>query len=137
MLDFSNLNYVAIVAATLVNMFVGAFWYSPVGFGKLWSKLSGVNMMDIPKKEATKALSITAISALLQSVLLAVLIHSLHVTTVLHGIEVGLVLWAGFTAATTISDALYARRGWKFWWLNSSFYLVVLVINSSILALWR
>lgn len=34
MIEFEGLNYLAIVAAWLVNCAVGAYWYSPAGFAK-------------------------------------------------------------------------------------------------------
>lgn len=136
MLQFGHLNFGAFVVATLINIIIGAFWYSPAGFGKVWSKLTGVNMMEMPKDAANKAIGIVAVSALIQTFALAVLIKSLGAHTISQGITLGLVVWLGFTAATTVGDTLYARRGWKLWWINSSFYLVVLVINAILLSIW-
>ena len=137
MFDFSHLNYWAVVGAFFINTVVGAFWYSPAGFAPLWSKLTGKDLMKMPKNLANQAIAITAVSAALQSVLLAVVVRSLHGTTFADGLAVGAVLWAGFIGATTISDTLYARRGWKLWCLNSSFYLLVILVNSVLFALWR
>jgi hypothetical protein len=137
MLQFGHLNYGAFAAAALINIVVGAFWYSPAGFGKLWSKLTGVNMMEMPKDAANKAIGIVAVSAIIQSFALAVLIKSLDANTILRGVSLGLLVWLGFTASTTVGDTLYARRGWKLWWVNSSFFLVVMLINATLLSAWR
>ena len=137
MIELSGLNYWAIVVTWLINVIIGAVWYSPLGFQKLWSKLSGVDMMKIPKDEADRAIGLVAVSALIQSIALAVIIHSLHITNATNGLEVGLLLWLGFTAATTIGNTLYSRLSLKFWWLNASFFLVVIAINSVILAVWN
>lgn len=137
MIDVHSLNYWALLVAWLINMGLGAFWYSPLGFGKLWSKLSGVDMMKMPKDEANKAISFVALGALLQTVALGLVVHSLHATKLLDGVVIGLVLWLGFTAATTIGTTLYSRLSWKFWGLNSSFFLVVMVINTGLLTVWR
>ncbi len=45
MLELSNLNPIAIIVAWVISIALGSFWYSPAGFGKLWSKLSGVDIM--------------------------------------------------------------------------------------------
>lgn len=137
MVDFSGLNYWAILAAWLINVVVGAIWYSPAGFQKLWSKLSGVDMMKIPKREANRAIILVALAALVQSVTLAVVLNSMHIIDVAKGLEVGLLLWFGLTAVTTIGNTLYARLSLKLWWLNASFFLVVMVANSAILAAWH
>jgi hypothetical protein len=137
MLDLSDMNYLAVFVAWLVNVVVGWFWYSPTGFGKTWSRLSGVDLMKIPQEEATKTIGFVALSAVVQAGVLAIVINSLFVNTLENGLLVGFTLWLGFTAATTVGTSLYSRKGWKFWWLNSSYFLVVMVINSVILSLWR
>jgi hypothetical protein len=137
MIELSGLNYWAILVAFLINVIVGSVWYSPIGFQKLWSKLSGVDMMKMPKDEANRAIGFVAISALVQSIVLAAVLHSMQVTTAVKGLEAGLLLWFGLTAVTTIGTTLYSRLSLKFWWLNASFFLVVMVINSVILAVWK
>lgn len=136
MLEFEGINYLAIVVAWLVAVGVGSYWYSPAGFGKQWSKLSGVDIMKLPKDEASRSIMFVALSAVVQVVTLALVLNSLEVKDALNGLIVGLVLWLGFTAATTVGTTLYQRKGWKFLWLNSSYFLVVMTINSIILAIW-
>lgn len=137
MLELSDLNVLAMVVAWFINVGLGAFWYSPAGFGKYWSKLSGVDMMKMPKDAANKAIVSVAISAIVQTVALAVMINSLNVETIANAVVVGLLLWAGFTAATAVGNNLYSRLSWKFWWLNASFFLIVTVVNSAIFVAWK
>lgn len=137
MLELSNLNVFAIAITWVISIVVGSFWYSPAGFGKLWSKLSGVDMMKMPKDLANKAIVSVAISSLIQVVALAIAVKSLHATTIGGGLLVGLFLWGGFTAATTIGNNLYSRLSWKFWWLNASFFLITMSINAIILTIWK
>ena len=137
MLELSHLNIFAIIVAWLISIGVGSFWYSPAGFGKLWSKLSGVDMMKMPKDLANKAIASVAVSSLIQVVALAIAVKSFGSDTVLSGLVVGLFLWAGFTAATTVGNNLYSRLSWKFWWLNASFFLVVMPINAILLSIWK
>lgn len=136
MLEFEGINYWAVVVAWLVNVMVGAWWYSPAGFGKRWSKLSGVDLMKLPQDEATKTISFVALSALVQALTLALIINSLGASTVIEGFKIGFVLWLGLTAATTVGNTLYQRLGWSFWWLNSSYFLLVMTVNSIILSIW-
>ena len=137
MLELSGLNYFAIFVAVLINVMVGSFWYSPVGFGKRWSKLSGVDMMKLPKSEANRAIGFVMLAAIVQVVALAIIINSLGITKASDGLATGTVLWAGFTAATTVGNNLYSRLTWNFWWLNASFFLVVMSVNAVLLSVWR
>jgi hypothetical protein len=137
MLEFTGLNYWVILVAWLITCVVGAFWYSPAGFAKQWAKYTGVDIMKIPEKEATKILGFVVFSSLVQVFTLAVIISSLDITRAIDGLVAGFVLWLGLTAATTVGVTLYSRRSWNFWWLNSSYFLLVMVVNSIILAIWR
>jgi hypothetical protein len=137
MLEFSGLNYWAILVAWIVYCAVGSFWYSPAGFGKTWSKLSGVNILKLPQEEANRAIMFVIVSSLLQAFVLAVILNSVGVSNALEGLLTALVLWAGLTAATTIGTNFYARKNWKFWWLNASFFLLTMSVNGLLLGFWQ
>jgi hypothetical protein len=137
MIEFAGLNIFAILVAWVINVLVGSFWYSPAGFGKQWSKLSGVDMMKIPKDEATRAIVFVALGGLVLALALALVLNSLDVKNVGDGIVATLVVWFGFTAVTTIGNTLYQRQGWKFWALNAAYYLVVMVIGGIVLSAWQ
>lgn len=137
MIDVAGLNIWAIIVAWIVFCAVGSFWYSPKGFGKVWSKLSGVDIMKLPQTEANRAILYVVASSLVQAVTLAVVLNSVGVSNATEGLVAALVLWAGLVAATTIGTNFYARKTWKFWWLNASFFLVSMAINGVILGVWQ
>ncbi len=136
MLEFTTINLWAVAAVWLVYMIIGAFWYSPAGFAKQWAKYTGVDIMKIPTQEANRAIGFVALSALLQVVTLAVVLKSLNVVTVSNGLLTAIVLWLGLTTATTVGVTMYSRRSWRYLWLNSSYFLLVMSVGSVILTLW-
>lgn len=137
MLDFDGINYFAVLVAWIISVIIGGFWYSPMGFGKQWSKLSGVDMMKTPKAETSRAIKFVALSCLLQSFIFALILNNLNIGSLLEGLIVSLVIWLGFTALTTIGNTLYQRQSWKFWWLNASYFLVVMAISGMLLSAWQ
>jgi hypothetical protein len=137
MLELEGINYLAVIVAWIINCAVGAYWYSPVGFAKEWQKHTGIDIMKIPQKEATNILIAVVLSGAVQAFALAIVLNSLDITRATNGLIAGLVLWLGFTAATTVGVTLYSRRSWKFLWLNSGYFLMVMSINSVLLAVWH
>lgn len=137
MLELIGLNYWAVIVVWLIYMAIGAYWYSPAGFAKQWQKHTGIDILKIPQDNATRILAFVALSALIQSFILGVVLHSLEITNVVHGFITAAVLWLGFTAATTVGTTLYSKRSWKFLWLNSSYFLVVMTLGSTVFVLWR
>lgn len=137
MLELEGINYWAVAVAWIVNCVVGAYWYSPAGFAKQWKTHTGVDMLKIPQKQATNILLSVVVSGAVQAFTLALILNSLNVATATEGLIAGLVLWFGLVAATTVGVTLYQRRSWKFIWLNTSYFLVVMTINSLVLAVWQ
>ncbi|MES2876537.1 MAG: DUF1761 domain-containing protein [Patescibacteria group bacterium] len=137
MLEFAGINYWAVLVAWVIYCAVGSFWYSPAGFGKQWSKLSGVDIMKLPQQEATRAIMYVVASSLLQAFTLAVVLNSMNAATAVDGFVAGLFIALGLTAATTIGVTFYSRKGWKFWFLNAAFFLLTTPINAGIIGAWQ
>lgn len=133
------MNYLAILVGALINMAVGTLWYSPVLFAKPWMKLIGKSSKDkmAPGSQMGKLYSITFVSALIMSFVLMRFIQYLHVTDALWGIKIGLWVWLGFTAATTISDYLFSSRPLKLYAINTGYYLVVSVLLGALFGIWH
>ena len=51
MLQFGEINYLAVLIATAVTMVLGFLWYSPVLFGNAWVKQIGLNKEEMSSGE--------------------------------------------------------------------------------------
>ena len=134
MLSF-DINWWAVIVAALIYMVLGSLWYSKLMFGPSWARASGRKIEDMSGANSGYAAMI--IAALLQAFLLANLIRDIGITTGKNGLLLGIILWAGFVAATSLGDHLFGGRPWKLWQLNTSYYLVVLLINGWLLTVWQ
>lgn len=136
---FVSLNYLAILVAGLVTMVLGAIWYSPPVFGKLWmslSKLTKKDMEEAKKKGMAPLYVVQLISALVTSYVLAHFIDYLGAITWLDGVVAGFWLWLGFVATVTIGSVLWEGKSFKLYILNNAYNLLSLIIMGAILALW-
>ncbi len=137
MLEFAGINYWAVLVAWIIYCAVGSFWYSPAGFGKRWTKLSGVDIMKLPQQESNRAIMYVVASSLLQAFTLAVVLNTMDITTAINGFIAGVFIALGLTAATTIGVTFYSRKSWKFWLLNAAFFLVTTPVNAAIISAWQ
>lgn len=137
MLELAGINYWAVLVVWVLYMAVGAWWYSTAGFAKQWTKHTGIDILKIPQEKANKIIGYVSLSALVQASTLALVLNSLHVASISEGVVAALVIWLGFTTATTVGVTLYGKRSWKFLWLNSSYFLIVMTIGSVILSAWH
>jgi len=130
-----DVSWWAVIAAAAIYMFLGAAWYSPAAFGKKWAKLSGRKIEDM--NGGNQGMAIMVVAALVQAFLLANLVRDVGAISMSDGLLLGLVLWLGFVAATSLGDVLFGGRPWKLWQLNNGYYLIVLLINGWLLAVWK
>lgn len=127
-----DINYLAVVIAAVVNMVVGALWYSRVLFAKPWAALTGRKIEDMTGGGSGYAFA--AIGALVQAWIMAHFVAWAVATTVVQGALVGLMLWIGFVAITQGVNTIFAGTRKKLLAINTGYFLVVLVINGAILA---
>lgn len=130
-----DVNYWAVIVAAIVNMVVGAVWYSPAMFAKPWSKLTGRKMDQMG--DGTTSYVITAIAALVQAWILVHFVAYAGADTLVKGAVVGFWLWLGFVAITQGVNTIFAGSRKKLWAINTGYFLVVLLINGAILAVWH
>lgn len=129
---FENINFLALLAAAVVNMIVGSFWYSPAGFGKLWIKLSKV---EIDKnKNMGFMYAITFVGALVQAFVLSRIIMYAGSADAISGAKIGLLIAVGFLATTSLNNVIFGGKPLKLYYLDLGYYVTVLVINGALLA---
>ncbi len=131
-----DINYLAVVVAAAINMVVGAVWYSPALFAKQWSALVGRKMEDM-RKNAGPGYAISAVGALLQAWILSYFVSYAQADTAVKGAVVGFWLWVGFVAITQGVNTVFAGTRKKLWAINTGYFLVVLLINGALLAVWH
>lgn len=133
-----EINYLAVLVAATLNMALGAFWYSPMAFGKQWMELSGISQKDIDsgKKQMNSKYGIAFLGALVMAYVLAHIIDYAQAETVSQGIQTGFWVWLGFVATVTLGSILWEGKPTKLYVLNNAYQLVTLVISGTILAVW-
>lgn len=131
-------NYIAVLVAAIVNMVIGYIWYGPL-FGKVWMRL---NKIDASKmKEANKYMArmygITYLSAVVIAYVLALLMSSTGITTVMDGINFALLIWLGFIATIQLGGWVFEGKKFTAYLLDAGYWLVAMVAIGAILGAWR
>jgi hypothetical protein len=133
------INYWAVLVCAIINIFIGALWFGPL-FGK--TLMQGVNSNSgSGNKSPGLGYFITFIGALLMSFVFAHNLVFASTYTQTFGISAGIMAalwtWIGFIAPLTITGFLWSGKSFKYWILDSGYYLVCLCIMGIILASWK
>ena len=137
--DTMNINYIAVIAAAIINMIVGSLWYSPLLFGRQWMKLSGITKeaMEAGKKGMSKKYLWSFIGALVMALVLARIVDYAGAATLARGALIGFWIWLGFIATTTLNSVLWSGKPLKLYVLENAHHLISLIIMGAVIAAWQ
>lgn len=136
-----SVNYLAVVLAAVSSMVVGALWYSPAGFFKLWQKLAGIK--HDPGKMSGGKMAFTYGTVFVASLVTAYILahvaflsnHFFRHSFLQDSLSTAFWLWLGFTAARFyVHDSFDGRRK-KLTLLNSAHELVTALVMALIIGL--
>ncbi|WEK54380.1 MAG: DUF1761 domain-containing protein [Candidatus Cohnella colombiensis] len=91
MIDLTEVNYLAVLAATVVTMVLGFLWYSPVLFGNAWMKQVGLKREDMSGGSPLTYI-LTALTALSGAFILALLQTMVGEPDLLSAVVIGLLI---------------------------------------------
>lgn len=138
-LDFSQLNWLAVIIGAIVYFALGALWYSPVLFSRAWQRSIGWDENRTPPQ----ASAMTYVVPLLAYIVMAIAVGLLAVATgtdeIGEGIVLGLVLGIGLSLAHTFVDASFdpnKPQPWTWFAINGTYHALGLIIVSVIIAIW-
>lgn len=134
-----EVNYLAVLVAAIASMVIGSIWYSPLLFGNIWIKLSGVKIPTNKKKQQKMMLTSFGLGFLVSLVTATVLsyfIGMVGATDAAGGAEIAFWVWLGFIATTQIGAVLWEQRSPKLFLIGASNMLVTTVLMGVILAVW-
>lgn len=128
-----EINWIAVLLATLSSMVVGSVWYTPKVFGNKWMRLAKVE----PDGSAVGAIVVTLLVSFVTALVLAgaaaIVQNFYHGSFVLNTVLTAVILWAGFTAARFITHDQFERRPAGLTIMNIAHELVTLVVMGLII----
>ncbi len=134
MLEFTGLNWLAILVATVAGFALGGIWYGPL-FGDTWLAALGKTADQI--QPSPTPFIISFFTSLITAVVLALLINALNISTLGDGVVIGLLVGIGFIATAMASDSAFGDTGLNLWLIQSGYRTLYSVLMGAILAVWR
>ncbi len=132
MSSFWNINLLAVLAAGIAHLLTGLVWFSPRLFGIEWMQLTGKDL-----KPASQWMIAGVFGHLGIALVMAFLVNLAGATTILEGIAVGVLIWAGFIVTLEIGELIWEKISFRLFILRIGNHLVALSIVGAILAFWQ
>jgi len=130
MVDFGQVNYWAVLIATVVTMVLGFLWYSPVLFGNAWMKQIDRKKEDLSGGGPGTYL-LTALTALIGSFILALLL-TLGEASIANGLVIGLLVGLAISVKIGMNYLFEGRKPGLFF-ITVGYHLAAMLISGVII----
>ena len=138
-MDFSSINFLALGAAAIASFGLGALWYSPVLFGKIWQQEIGMTEEDLKGANMPMIFGTTFVLTFIMGLGLAMIIagHEGAEMNWMSGAHHGLYAGLAFVGTSMAINYLYQRRSFKLWAIDAGYQILFLTIMGAILGAWQ
>lgn len=141
-MDFSEINWLAVIVCVIVSMISGSLWYSPKTFFPIWWKVVGKENQAPGMQNMGMTWALTILSSFVQAVAMALMVNALGglMTGEINagtGALIGFMLWLGFIAPTYLVNKLFAGHGLLIWAIEAGNHLLNFLLFGAILGAWR
>lgn len=125
----------AVLLATVLTFGLGALWYSPIVFGKLWMQESGVNPDNYDGKHKAIVFGISFVLSLIAATVFAIFL----------GVRPGFFFAVGMGFSTGVSwvatsfgiNYLFAGKSWKLLLIDAGYHIAQFTLYGIVLGLWH
>lgn len=128
-----DINWLAVIVATIAGFAVGAVWYTTLG--TQWLSAIGKTRDQLDASPVPYVIGV--IVELLTAIILAVTIRSIFgEVTVANGVLTAAVMWLGFVIPPMILNHRYQNMPWRLTIIDGAHMLAVLLVQGLVIGLF-
>ncbi len=133
-----EINWIAVILATLSTLVIGSAWYSKAVFGKRWIRLAKIDEASQGSAlgPIITTIIVSFISALVLAGAAAIAQNFYGGSFLVNTLVTAVILWAGFTAARVITHDAFERRPAALTVLTIGHELVTFLVMALIIGLF-
>ena len=134
---FGDINYLAIVAAIVLNMVLGALWYS-VLFVKPWMKLNNLTAEMIKEQGSPiKQYVVAVIASVVIAFAIAIVAEAAGVANAAEGALLGAIMSVGLVATAFGTSYMFESKALKHFLINAGYPVVAAVLIGTLIGGWQ
>ena len=136
-MDFSSINWLAVVLCLVASMVIGGVWFSPKMFFNVWWKAVGKTDKDMEDMSKGSSAGMMAtwggviVASLIQAIFMGFMTNAMGATDWASGAMTGFFLWLGFIAPSSLTNKLFADRV-PAWFYEAGNHLVTFLVMGAI-----
>jgi len=131
-----TINHLAVFVCAILNLALGALWYSPVLFYKSWLSETKLTEEQLAKQNPAKTYGLAFLFSLIISYNLAFFLGD-SATDAVWGATAGFLAGFGWSTLIFAIIALFEQKSWKYIFINGGFITVYFTLIGFILGIWQ
>jgi len=139
-MELSNINFLAVIAATLSTFVIGWLWYGPL-FGKSWMDAIGLTDEDLQQNSMAKIFGFAFVFELIMAFNLAMFFYGGggggSIITTVTGAFYGFLTGFGWIFFALAVNGLFERKSWRYIFINGGYWTISLTVMGLILGAWK
>lgn len=125
----------ALVGAVVARLAVNSAFYSPLGFVRAWSRMTGVSDEKMAAHMGTW-ITVDVVAAFVIAYVLAASLFYARAKTLPRALAVASVNWLGFIAVAMITRVTYEKAPLALFAINAGFQLASMLAMAAVLSMW-
>jgi hypothetical protein len=134
-MDFSIINWLAVLVSAASGFAVGGLWYSPILFGKIWQVEAEMTDEKIKSGNMSKIFGVVFILNILIAINMSLFFGGQVGFT--DGLMYGAFTGIFFVAAAFGITYLFEHKSLKLWLINAGYQAVIFTVIGGILGIWH
>ncbi len=138
-MDYGNVHWLSVVVSTLAAWVLGALWYAPPLFGKIWQKDLGFSDEYLKEGNMAKTFGLSMVMMFVMAFGMQLMMYGHGETSMgwKEGIHHGLYVGVFFVASSVAINYLYQRRSFRLWAVDALYQVIILAIMGAIQGVWH
>jgi hypothetical protein len=135
-----DLNWLAVLVAAIAYFAIGAAWYAPPVFGRMWADAGGLSLPEPGTRPSPTIYVTPLIGSVLSAIALGMLASVTGTDSFIEGIALGLVVAIGFAVPISLVTAQFETnkpRPMTWGAVNAGYHVVGNLVASIIIASWK
>ncbi|MEK6281309.1 MAG: DUF1761 domain-containing protein [Acidobacteriota bacterium] len=135
-MDFSTINYLAVLVAALSTFILGGLWYSPMLFGKPWMRANNFTEADLQTFSKARMFGWSIVFSLVMALNLAMFLAG-PATNATWGMTAGALTGLGWVAMAIAIVGVFENKPWTYILINGGYMTVAFTVMGGIIGAWR
>jgi hypothetical protein len=130
-----NINYLAVLAAATSAFVIGGMWYSPILFGGVWMRETGLSDAMLKKRSMGLVFGTSFVLSLIIAVNLAAFLSG--PPDLQWGATAGALAGIGWVATAIGITYLFEAKSMKLFLVDAGYHAVTFIVMGAIIGTWK